>query len=74
MQYFPTVYIFKREAHLHKPIHNLCFCEEFIFGSFFLDLKREITHVTEFHDNYEKPLLCKTSFVSNYINMRKIFQ
>ena len=44
MQYLPTVYVFKCQAKLNKPIKYLCLCESFPFLLSSLNMKRKISN------------------------------
>jgi len=68
------MYVFECETQLHEPIHNLCLSEKFTLSSPFLDMKGEISHFAEFHDDHQKAFINETPFIRYYIWVRKIFK
>lgn len=51
VKYFPSMDIFKGEAKLDKPIHNLSFSVKFILCTSLFNVEGQISYLTELHDD-----------------------
>ena len=74
MQDFPSLYVFKCHAQLHKPVHDLSLSEEISFCPPLFDVEWKISNIAEFHNNDENALIYQTAFICNNIRMGKSFQ